>query len=85
MRLEGRIAVVTGGSRGIGRAYAERFLREGASVVIADVDAASAEQTVQEHGDVGAIEFVHCDVSDADSTDACASAAVERFGRIDSS
>jgi 3-oxoacyl-[acyl-carrier protein] reductase len=83
MRLEGRIAVVTGGSRGIGRAYAERFLREGASVVIADVDAASAEQTVQELGDLGAIQFVHCDVSDADSTAACASTAIDRFGRID--
>ena len=42
MRLQDRVAIVTGGSRGIGRAYTERFLREGASVVIADVDDASA-------------------------------------------
>ena len=83
MRLQDRVAIVTGGSRGIGRAYAERFLREGASVVIADVDAASAAQTVEDLSPLGAIEFVHCDVRDADSTTACAGAAVDRFGRID--
>jgi len=83
MRLQDRVAIVTGGSRGIGRAYAERFLREGASVVIADVDAASAAQTVEDLSPLGAIEFVHCDVRDAGSTTACASAAVDRFGHID--
>jgi 3-oxoacyl-[acyl-carrier protein] reductase len=83
MRLADRIAVVTGGGRGIGRAYTERFLREGASVVIADVDDASAAQTVEDLGELGAVEFVHCDVADADSAAECAGAAVERFGRID--
>src|SRR5690349_2129465 len=83
MRLADRIAVVTGGSRGIGRAYTERFLREGASVVIADVDNASAAQTVQDLGELGAVEFVHCDVADADSATECARAAVDRFDRID--
>jgi len=83
MRLQDRVAIVTGGSRGIGRAYAERFLREGASVVIADVDAASAAQTVEDLSPLGAIEFVHCDVRDAGSTIACAGAAVDRFGHID--
>jgi 3-oxoacyl-[acyl-carrier protein] reductase len=83
MRLQDRVAIVTGGSRGIGRAYTERFLREGASVVIADVDAASAEQTVLELEELGRVEFVHCDVADADSAEACAGAAVDRFGRVD--
>jgi NAD(P)-dependent dehydrogenase (short-subunit alcohol dehydrogenase family) len=83
MRLADRVAVVTGGSRGIGRAYAERFLREGASVVIADVDDTSAARTVAELGDLGRVTFVHCDVADAGSAAACAAATVDEFGRID--
>jgi 3-oxoacyl-[acyl-carrier protein] reductase len=83
MRLQGRVAIVTGGSRGIGRAYAERFLREGASVVVADVDDERANETVAELGALGPILFVHCDVSDSASTESCAREAVDRFGRID--
>ena len=65
MRLEGRVAVVTGGARGIGRAYTERFLREGASVQIADVDDAHAAETLADLGDHGAVDYARCDVSDA--------------------
>jgi NAD(P)-dependent dehydrogenase (short-subunit alcohol dehydrogenase family) len=53
MRLEGRVAVVTGGARGIGRAYTERFLREGASVQIADVDDANANTAMADLGELG--------------------------------
>ena len=83
MRLEGRVAIVTGGARGIGRAYTERFLREGASVQIADVDDAHAEETLRELADLGTIGYARCDVSDVDSVEACAAATKERFGRID--
>ena len=83
MRLADRIAIVTGGSRGIGRAYTERFLREGASVVIADVDDANGEATTAELGELGAVAYVHCDVSDAASAESCVTTAVERFGRVD--
>jgi len=83
MRLQDRIAIVTGGSRGIGRAYTGRFLREGASVVIADVDDVNAAQTVDDLGGLGRVEFVRCDVADAESASECAAAAADRFGRID--
>jgi NAD(P)-dependent dehydrogenase (short-subunit alcohol dehydrogenase family) len=83
MRLADRVAIVTGGSRGIGRAYTERFLHEGASVVIADVDDANGATTRSELRELGAVEYVHCDVSDPGSADAGVRETVERFGRLD--
>jgi len=83
MRLEGRVAIVTGGARGIGRAYTERFLREGASVQIADVDDAHGGSTVEELSALGDVAYAHCDVSDVASVEACVAATKERFGRID--
>ena len=83
MRLENRVAIVTGGSRGIGRAYVERFLREGASVVVADVDDSSAETCINDLAELGSVQYVHTDVAVAASTEACAQATIDAYGRID--
>jgi len=83
-RLEGRIAVVTGGGNGIGRACATRFADEGADVLVADIlDEPGAETVglVKERGREAL--FVHLDASSEESNVAMANAAVERFGRID--
>jgi 3-oxoacyl-[acyl-carrier protein] reductase len=83
MRLEGKTAIVTGGANGIGLAYSERFAKEGARIMIADVNeaaGAAAAEAVGKHGD--AI-FVRTDISDPESTEACAATAIDRFGGID--
>lgn len=83
MRLEGKVAIVTGGGRGIGRAYTERFLREGASVLVADVDEENAQKTVSDLAGLGSVCFARCDVSDPASAEAGAQAAIDAYGRID--
>ena len=84
MRLEGTIAIVTGGGRGLGRAYVEAFGAEGAAVVVADVDASSARAVADGvEGRGGAAIAVETDVSDDASVQAMAAAALDRFGRVD--
>src|SRR5262249_56200387 len=69
-RLDGRLAVVTGGGNGIGRACCERFAEEGADVVVADVSDDGAHETVVVVESKGRKAlFVHTDVSDAAAVD----------------
>jgi glucose 1-dehydrogenase len=84
MRLENRVAVVTGGSSGLGRAMALRFADEGAHVVVGDVTAEpreGGETTAELLGDRGM--HLDADVSRAEDVDRLVSAAVEHYGRLD--
>ncbi|HSG89247.1 MAG TPA: SDR family oxidoreductase [Pseudomonadales bacterium] len=86
MRLEGRVAVVTGGASGMGRATVRRFLEEGASVLVADYNAATGEATLAEAHDAGygeRVRFLRTDVADEDQVAAMIDAAVDAFGRLD--
>lgn len=80
-RLDGRVAVITGGARGIGKAAALRFTEEGAKVVIWDVNEELGNQLVAELGENSF--FVKVDVTDLDSTTPAASKTVEKFGTMD--
>jgi len=82
--LEGKVALVTGGSSGIGRASALAFAREGAKVVVADVQVKGGEETVRMIKDTGreAI-FVKADVSKASDVENLISTAVRTYNRLD--
>jgi 3-oxoacyl-[acyl-carrier protein] reductase len=80
--LENRTAVITGGAQGIGLSIAERYVAEGARVVIADLDGAAAEAAAKGLGPDAAF-GVACDVVRADDVEAALAAAVEAFGSLD--
>jgi 3-oxoacyl-[acyl-carrier protein] reductase len=83
-RLDGKVAFITGASRGIGAATALRMAEEGARVAIADIDEAGAMQVVREADRLGAeATSVHCDVADAASVQQAIESAATHFGRLD--
>lgn len=86
MRLEGKVALITGGASGIGRATVEKFVREGAKVLIADINLAQAQQTADEiaaQGFEGATAAVGVDVSVFAEVEAAVQNAVDVFGKLD--
>ena len=83
-RLEGKVALVTGGSGGIGSATLRRFVREGASVVCADINQEGGTKLVAELEDAGGkAAFTRCDVTSLEEVTSAIDGAVDRFGRID--
>lgn len=80
-RLDGKTALITGSARGIGRAFAERYVAEGARVAIADIDMTRAQETASQIGDRAIA--VHLDVTDQASIDAAVASSVEQLGQID--
>jgi len=83
-RLAGKTTVVTGGASGIGAAICEGFAREGANVVIADLNLAAATTLAEKISAAGGIASVaHVDVTDRSSVQGGITAAVDRYGRID--
>lgn len=81
MRLEGKVALITGGAAGIGKATAERFVAEGAKVAICDVAEEAGQETARALGK--AASFYKVDVSDRGAVQAWVDDVAARFGRID--
>lgn len=81
MRFEGKVALVTGGGRGIGAATAQLFHSEGASVAVCDMDEGPAREVAGPLGDRALA--IACDVTRRDQVEAAVKAAVDRFGRLD--
>ena len=80
-RLEGKAALITGAARGIGRAFAEAYVGEGARVALADIDIAQARRAAAEIGDAAVA--VAMDVSSQESIDRAVAETIQALGRID--
>ncbi|WP_326838694.1 L-iditol 2-dehydrogenase [Roseobacter sp. MH60115] len=81
MRLEGKTALITGAARGIGLAFAQAYVREGAQVAIADIDMARAQQAADDLG--AAAIAVEMDITDQASIDRAIAETVQQLGQID--
>ncbi|ORE97616.1 SDR family oxidoreductase [Aurantimonas sp. 22II-16-19i] len=83
MALDGRVAIVTGGAKGIGYAIARRFLHDGAKVVIADNDEKAGNLAASELSELGDIIAVGCNVAERLDVHNLVAAALDRFGDVD--
>ena len=83
MALDGKVAIITGGARGIGLACAQRLSKEGAAVVVADIDEEAGTDAVEAMGSGGEAAFFRCDVGERLDVSNMVRGAIERFGAID--
>jgi 3-oxoacyl-[acyl-carrier protein] reductase len=83
--LDGKVAIVTGGGSGLGRAMVRKFSREGARVLVADIDLSSADETIAAISNAGAglLASRRVDVRDEDECAAAVAEAMERWGKLD--
>ena len=82
-RLDGKVAVITGGCSGIGLATGQRFTEEGAKVVIGDIDDARGRELVGQLGGESVATYVHVDVTDKEQVDSLFQTAKDTYGSVD--
>src|SRR5215469_2109420 len=83
MRLENKVAIITGSAQGIGKGTAKLFAQEGAKVVVADIDDVKGQGTVAEISAAGGeAAFIHADVEQEGAIKAMVGFAVERYGKL---
>jgi hypothetical protein len=79
----GKVAVITGGGQGIGKAVARRLLESGMKVVIAEIDEEAGRETVEEFRDRGEIMFISADIADEKAVQSMISGTIHRFRKLD--
>lgn len=83
MSLKDKVAIVTGGGQGIGKAIAQRFLEEGLKVVIAEIDEEAGKETEAQYSSLGEIKFIPTDIASEAVVKKAIAETVESFGRLD--
>lgn len=83
MRLENKVAIITGGAKGIGLAITEKFLREGASVAIFDIDQAAIDEAIAANAATNRISGYRVDITNYDGVCQVVTAVAQKYGRID--
>ncbi len=78
-----KVAIVTGGAQGIGKAIALRLLQAGARVIIADQDAEAGQETIEEYRELGQVRFVQTDVADETAVRSMVEQTIAEFNRLD--